>query len=395
MTTASKLRQTRSPSSHQLNNGCTKVLEIGPYPPPYNGWSARIGVVKNGLETAGHLCVPLNLGENRKIPSSEYECVRNGWEYIWKLAGYAHRGYLFHIHTNGDSPKGFLLNLIAYAVSLLTFRRPVLTFHAGTDQLYFPREKSRLTIPLFLFLFGVPKAVICDNPEVARRIIDYGIPPQKVFPISPFTRQYLDCSATKLDDNVEDFLKRHASTILTYLECRPEYDLDTFFQVAAELVRRNPEMGLIVTGATREMNIINTKIQSAGLGKNALLLGAIDHGAFLSLLQRISLYLRCAKTEGTSASIREALYFGVPVVANATESQPPGVSVYPWGNSAVMLKVIEAVLTNATVALKPQRQENILTVPDTVPAEVELLIRCCHREPLPQSTASELLQALE
>ena len=94
-------------------------------------------------------------------------------------------GILFHIHTNGDSLKGFLLNVIAYVISLVAFRWPVLTLHAGTDQIWFPREKSRLMIPLLKFLFGVAKAVICDNPDVGERIVEYGITPTKVFPISP------------------------------------------------------------------------------------------------------------------------------------------------------------------------------------------------------------------
>src|SRR5262245_26326116 len=50
-------------------NGRAKILEIGPYPPPYDGWSMRIWVLKKGLEEAGHVCVPLNLGLNRKRPS--------------------------------------------------------------------------------------------------------------------------------------------------------------------------------------------------------------------------------------------------------------------------------------------------------------------------------------
>jgi glycosyltransferase involved in cell wall biosynthesis len=357
------------------SNGCAKILEIGPYPPPYNGWSTRIWVVKTSLEQAGHICVPLNLGENRKTPSPDYECVRSGWEYLRKLVRYALRGYVYHIHTNGDSLKGFLLNLTAYFVSLLTFHRPVLTFQAGTDQIYFPREKSRLMVPLFKFLFGVAKAVICDNPEVAQRIIDYGISPDKVYPISPFSKQYLDLSLQVLDAYVERFLKSHKPVVLTYLECRPEYDLDSLFKVVGDLAGRMPGLGLIVVGAIREREIISTRMNATGLANRYLHLGAVDHAAFLTLLRRVSVYLRCNEREGTSASIREALYFGVPVVANATESQPKGVFIYPWGNATAMLKALEFALDNSNMEKKQQIKGAVLDVPDTVPAEVEVLVR--------------------
>ena len=59
-----------------------KILEIGVYPPPFCGWGTRLYFVRQALDEAGHQCVPLNLGENRRIPSDEYECVRSGWERV-------------------------------------------------------------------------------------------------------------------------------------------------------------------------------------------------------------------------------------------------------------------------------------------------------------------------
>ncbi len=355
---------------------CAKILEIGPYPPPYDGWSMRIWVVKNGLEKAGHICVPLNLGQNRRIRSAEYECVRSGWEYLRKLSRYAWRGYTYHIHTNADSLKGFLLNLIAYVVSLLAFRRPVLTLHAGTDQVYFPREKSRLMVPLFKFLFGAAKAVICDNPDVARGIVDYGTPPEKVFPISPFTKEYLESPTQAFDNDLEEFLMSHSPTVLTYLECRPEYDLDCVFKVVGELARRWPGLGLIVVGASRETRTISDMARKAGLTDRCLHLGAVEHAAFLSLLRRVAVYLRCNQREGTSASVREALCFGTPVVANNSESQPEGVLLYLWGDARAMRETVETVLANSHTRQEPGNGVGALDVPDTVPQEVGLLVRC-------------------
>ena len=358
-----------------LLRGCAKVLEIGPYPPPYNGWSARIWVLKAGLEKAGHTCVALNLGEHRRIPSADYECVRSGWEYLCKLVRYARRGYVFHVHTNGDSRKGFLINLIAYVVTLLAGRRPILTLHAGTDQVYFPRKKSRLMVPWFKLLFGVAKAVICDNADVARRIIQYGIPAAKVFPICPFTKQYLDVPPQALGEKLEGFLQSHRPVVLTYLECRPEYDAKSLFHVIGELARQRPELGVAVTGATDGHETISATARAAGVGERCLHVGAIDHGQFLALLPRVSLFLRCNQREGTSASIREALHFGVPVVGNNSESQPEGVVVYPWGNADAMLQAAETVLASASLAPRPGTQQAAAELPDTVMEELQVLVR--------------------
>ena len=96
-----------------------KILEIGVYPPPFCGWGTRLYFVRKALDEAGHQCVPLNLGENRRVPSDEYECVRSGWEYVRKICRYLRLGYVIHMHANGSSPKGFLLSGIAYLLSLL------------------------------------------------------------------------------------------------------------------------------------------------------------------------------------------------------------------------------------------------------------------------------------
>jgi glycosyltransferase involved in cell wall biosynthesis len=266
-------------------------------------------------------------------------------------------------------------------VSVLAGRRPILTIHGGTDQVYFPRSKSRLAVPLFKFLFGAAKAVICDNPEVARCIFEYGVTPEKVFPISPFTAQYLEIPPRELDEDIEDFLNKHAPVVLTYVECRPEYDLESLFRAVEILGRRAPRLGLIVVGAASESETISRLLCATGINGRCLHLGAVDHSTFLSLLRRVSLFLRSAKTEGTSASIREALHLGVPVVANDAACHPRGVFVYPWGNVEAMAETAEVALAKSAVGEAPHTQPNVLDIPDTVAEEVEVLIRCAGFSP--------------
>jgi glycosyltransferase involved in cell wall biosynthesis len=336
----------------------------------------RLWVVRRGLEDAGHICVPLNIGINRKIRSSEYECVRNGWEYLSKLIRYSRRGYVVHKHTNGDSLKGFILDLIAYGASFLAGRRPVLTVHAGTDQIYFPRHKSRLMIPFFTFLFHAAKVVICDNPDVARCIVEYGISKEKVFAISPFTKQYLEVPEQALEPYAREFIKSRSPVILTYLECRDEYDIDSLFWVISELAESAPRAGLLITGASRDRRTISELLNASQIADRSLHLGAVEHGQFLALLRNVSLYLRCNEREGTSASIREALYFDVPVVANDAESQPEGVITYPWGNRHRMLEQVRNVLARLPASESAHPRENRICVPDTVAEEVGVLVRC-------------------
>ena len=50
-------------------------------------------------------------------------------------------------------------------------------------------------------------------------------------------------ASNSFDENTEDFLKSHTPVILTYLEVRPEYGLDSIFRAVGELAGSGPDWG--------------------------------------------------------------------------------------------------------------------------------------------------------
>lgn len=353
-----------------------KILEIGCYPPPFCGWATRLYFVRKSLEEDGHSCVPLNLGENRAIPSEEYECVRGGWEYIRKICHYLRRGYVIHMHANGSSPKGFILSGIAYLLSLLTFRRPMLTLHAGTKQLYFPKSQSRLMAPILRLLFAIPKLVICNNPDVKKLIVDYSINPHKIVPITPFSKQYISADPVPLDVEVDTFLNSHSPRIFTYLEMRPEYALDSLFEAMAGLSEKYPELGIIIVGAKGSHEELLEKLNAFKLANRSFIVGTVTHDVFLSLLRKCQVYLRSNRQEGTSSSIRESIYLGTPVIADDTGDHPEGVITYPWGNAKAIQETLVDFFNTPT-----EDRVTVAEAPDTVAIEADLLVSCALGKP--------------
>jgi glycosyltransferase involved in cell wall biosynthesis len=359
--------------SSELKNGRAraKILEIGPYPPPYAGWALRIFFVKKALEQSDHVCVPMNLGVNRRVPSSEYECVRSGWEYFLKLAKYAMRGFLFHIHINAQSKKGLILAAVAMLTTLACGRRPVLTFHAGTVQKYFPRQNSAAMAPILRTMFGVSSQIICNDVAVKRRIEQYGIKPQRVHPIPAFSIQYLDGSSISLPREIEQFFDRHPVVLLTYVELRPEYALESLIEALAAVVLEDRGTGVILVGASDEGPELGEMLRRAGLGNQAIHVGSVDHATFLALVRRSATYVRSARTEGSSSSIRESLCLGTPVVANASESHPPGVITYSWGNAESLASTLRNMLDRIHDV---KRSIPHIEINDTVQQEGDLLV---------------------
>jgi hypothetical protein len=82
----------------------------------------------------------------------------------------------------------------------------VFDFPCGAQQVYFPRERSKLLAPVFWVIFMLAKVIICNSREVKRRIVEYGIDGKKVHPIPAFSSQYLRFDEVALPPNLRSFL---------------------------------------------------------------------------------------------------------------------------------------------------------------------------------------------
>ena len=196
-------------------NGPAKILEITSYPPPHAGWGVRVAFFRKYLEAKGHLCEVLNTGKSRKIKGRDYLDVQNGVDYLRKVIWHARRGYLIHTHLNGDSIKGLVLTLLAEIVSVLIGRKCILTFHAGPEQRFFPKHRSRVMAPLYTLAFALPERIICNSDVVKRNIETYRVAGDKIIPIPAFSRQYLEYSQSFCRKTFKNFLS--AATQLLYV----------------------------------------------------------------------------------------------------------------------------------------------------------------------------------
>lgn len=312
-----------------------RVLEIAPYPPPHSGWSVRVFHLKRALEQNGHECVVLNIGANRRIPSPDYETVASGLDYARKVWRFVRKGFIAHVHVNGSSPKGFVLALMALALSWLTRRPSVLTFHAGVQQQYFPRPKSGVLTPLLRALFRLPQRIVCNDSAVAALIADYGVAPGKVVPIPAFTPHYLDTPRAALPPALEAFYSRMPAVVLCYLRLLPAFEpvtvLDAFAVAAGNA---STPLGIVFCGVGDHADgglsrAMQSRLSTPALRDRVILIDDLSHGQFLHALERSTFYLRSHVSDGVCSSILEALALSVPVLAVENGHRPAGVVTYP------------------------------------------------------------------
>jgi glycosyltransferase involved in cell wall biosynthesis len=353
-----------------------KILQITSYPPPRAGWGMRVEFLKRRLETEGHTCVVLNIGPSRRIPSPEYDTVLGAFDYVQKVWRYSREGFTVHVHANGASPKGFVLAILAEAIAVLCGRRCLLTFHAGIEQIYFPRPKYPALLPVFKLLFALPERIICNSDAVKAKIAEYGVPAAKIVPIPAFSTQYLDYRPVPLAPAVEAFFARFHSVVFCYTKIRPlfypEELIDGFARVAAE----RPDVGLLLCGVAGHAegwlwDRVQARIAHHGLADRLCIVEDFNHEEFLTALSRSAMCVRTHLSDGVCSSVLEALALGIPVVATENGDRPRAVLTYPADDPQALARLIHEVLDNreslSAALLKPE-------VTDTLAEEAALLV---------------------
>lgn len=353
-----------------------KILEISSYPPPHSGWGVRVAMIKNELVRRGHECVVINIGKSRKLKSPEYEDVQSARDYMRKVFHYCARGYQVHMHVNGQSPKGFLLSLLSQSISVLFGRRSYLTFHAGTDQIYFPRKNSMLGIPILLTIFALSRKIICNDEAVKRRIREYGVRSNKVIPIPAFSTQYLEFKEAALDPALENFVQQHEPLLTSYSLLRPTFHIDTTLRALATLKQKWPLLGMIFIGSTKraedmDAGTVYRMVDELGLNENIHWAGDLPHDAFLTVVKRSKIFVRTYVFDGICSSVLEALSLGIPVVGCENELRPKEVILFKTGDHGDLSAKITYVLDHhaqVEAQISPPAARN------TLAEEVDLLV---------------------
>src|SRR5262249_56156652 len=152
-----------------------KILQIGNYPPPFCGWAIQTKLLAEEIRKRGHICVVLNLNENRRKKSSEYIDVQNAFDYLEKVVRFALKGYRFQGHGNGQSKPGYMLGLAASLVGWLARRPVTLSWRGGLQQKFFPRLNDRGPRWAYQLLFRLAGQITCNSMAVKRGILLYGI----------------------------------------------------------------------------------------------------------------------------------------------------------------------------------------------------------------------------
>jgi glycosyltransferase involved in cell wall biosynthesis len=337
-----------------------RVVQLGPYPPPHGGVQTNLVAIRDYLRQTGHSCDAINLTRFRGPeadgvyhPASAQALMR----LLWRLPA-----DILHLHFGGDLSNR-LLGLLA-ACTLLPGRKTVLTFHSGGYP-GSPAGKTAAPGTLRGILFRRLDGVIAVNAEIAALFERFGVPAERIRTILPFVVKPPD-PAIPLPPRLADFFAAHQPVLLTVGLLEPEYDLAMQIDVMEEIVQRFPRAGLVIAGAGSLEDDLRRRIASKPYADHVLLYGDMPHPVTMRTTLECDVLLRTTLYDGDSVSVREALYFGTPVIATDNGLRPPGVRLIPPSDRERLRDAVCDLLSSGSTRQAPagDGQENVRLVVD-------------------------------
>src|SRR6266404_6030848 len=325
-----------------------RIVQIGPYPPPYGGVQTHLLALRRFLLERGVPCDVINVTRFRRDEADGVYYPRRALEVARLLRRLPDP--IIHLHVGGTVPLRVLaLNLFC---TLFPRRRTVLTFHSGG----YPTSKAgRSAGPWTLrgLVFRRLDRVIAVNAAIAALFERFGLKSGRVRLISPFAMPEPGPRAA-LPDRLRDFAAVHRPLLLTVGLLEPEYDLPLQIDVLGRVRERFPKAGLVIVGSGSLEARLRTFIGAKPYADSILLCGDLPHATTLRAIEDSDLLLRTTWYDGDSLSVREALHLGTPVIATDNGMRPEGIERIPPRDPAALLAAISRRLAESVPPPRPR-----------------------------------------
>lgn len=331
-----------------------KVLQLGPYPPPHGGVQTHIAALRQLLQQQQVSCTVINLTRYRRASSDDVLYPNNGFEVLWLLL---RRHYdILHLHIGGRIWSRQLA--LALLCSLLPGRKSVLTFHSGG----YPSSKEGISAhryTLRAFTFRRFDRIIAVNSEISVFFQRLGVRPERIRQISPWAIPVNGQGASQpLDARLEAFFRDHQPLLITVGLLEKEYDLPLQIAVLGKVREQSPNAGLLIIGSGSLHDPLHKDIDQRSYADHILLYGDLSHSATLEAIRRSDLMLRTTWYDGDALSVREALHFGIPVIASDNGMRPEGVRLIPARDRNALEAAIQELLS------RPRPQKSVAKADD-------------------------------
>jgi glycosyltransferase involved in cell wall biosynthesis len=318
-----------------------RILILGPYPPPHGGVQTNLVAICTGLSGEGIDWRVINVTRHRRPEADGVYYPRNAIQLLGKLFKLPFD--VIHLHFGGNLTARLLG--LAFVCTLIPRTRTVLTFHSGG----YPASESgrRLNArSLAGFILRRVDRLIGVNHELAQFFRRLGVEDHRISVIEPHSVTSVEPS-NSLSPQLAGFMESHSPVLTTVGLLEPEYDLALQIDAMERVRFQFPDAGLLIVGSGSIEAELRSRIKEKPYSPHILLAGDTPHPVTLNAIKSSDVLLRTTRYDGDSVAVREALYFGVPVIATDNGMRPAGPALIPVGNQEALLNAIREVLASS------------------------------------------------
>lgn len=318
-----------------------KVLQLGPYPPPYGGVQVNLVAIRRFLLKHGHECAVINITRHRKTEGDGIYYPETSLQLFQLLRRL--RSDIIHLHIGGGVPLRLLG--LALVCALWPGSKSVLTFHSGGYP-GTPAGQSARAWSLRGLVFRRFNRIIAVNEKIVEMFERFGVAPARIRLICPHAVASPPPDVA-LPAPLRNFFDAHSPLLLTVGLLEKHYDLALQIDALGRVRERHPNAGLVIIGSGSIEDELRRRIASTADAEHVLLCGDVEHDVTLRAFEESDVFLRTTLYDGDAISVREALHAGVPVIATDNGMRPAGVHLIPVADSAALVEAITAQITRA------------------------------------------------
>jgi glycosyltransferase involved in cell wall biosynthesis len=297
-----------------------RILQLGPYPPPYGGVAVHLMSLSRCLRDHGHEV----LIDEVNIPK-----FRGGIFRYFKILKFLKRQQLSLLHVHTSSYGGFSIG-IRSALASFFLRHPLIwTVHGGGFRDFY-RKSSPLKKSVIRLCLRRADKIIPVSRDLEEKLREIGIPGNR---ISPFISPLLPLPEIKTDrsgfpPDLKNFLKSRDILLATIGFFQPEYGLDLIPAVLSEWQETtDKKVGWVIIGKKSGSGYSDflKLLQQYKVDRDIILSGELDWKTVINLLKAVQLYVSPKHIESYGMAVAEAYLQGcVCVVSDANQSFPAG-----------------------------------------------------------------------
>ncbi|MGG1322271.1 glycosyltransferase [Priestia megaterium] len=307
----------------------SKLLIIGPYPPPIGGISIHIKRSINFL-IQKNFCDFSVLDDSG---SSDNKCnnVYSGHKIFLLLTLLLKcKNSLIHYHSHNWIIRFILIIIAKFHGSKVCF-----TFHSFRDNIESFNVLKRLIVK-YVLNHGDHFIAVSKNEK--EKLIKYGCDNDKVSVIPAFINPSVEKEEEDLiPSEVEDFIKRHKIIItanasgLRFFNNEDLYGIDMCIELIISLKRKlGNKVGFIFLlpqiDNEEYFEKLCLKIEEGDIANNFLFI--TKKIPMFPIIEKSTMFLRPTNSDGDAISIRESLYFKVPAIASDVVKRPEGTIIF-------------------------------------------------------------------